>query len=194
MLVDLLDRGRIVLRPDGLGLLRTLDDRRLGREFLKASDGLDQQVVLTRQLQRNLRFGDFARIIDNEAPILVFDLVRNRNVDHAEFGHLVIPEDLGVLPPEPGDPAIDLRDPLLQSVLLDEVDKKQNDRQKPHPQSADLLFELDLLFLQDRNLLLDALLFRDNLFSSLLIIVEQDLGLILITIRGFRENFSFHGY
>ena len=192
VLVELLDRSRIVVGIDRLGLLRTLDDRGLLRELLQTADGVDQQVVLARQLQRDLRFGNPPRIVDDEAPVLVLDLLGHRHIDHAEFRDLVVAEDLVVLFVEFADPRIEIRNLFHQFVLLDEIDKEEDNCQKPHPQAGDLLFELRLLLLEHSDLFLDALLLCDNLFSSLLIIVEQDFGLILTTIRRFRENFSFH--
>ena len=194
VLVELLDRRRIVPRLDRLGILRALDDRSLLREFLEASDGVDQQVVLTRQLQGDLRFGNPPRIVDDETPVFVLDLLGHGNVGYAQLGDLIVAEDLIVLLAEFADTGVDIRNLLHQPALLDEIDEKQNDRQKPHPQSGDLLFELRLLLLEHRDLLFETLLLGDNFFSGLLIIVEQNLGLILTTIRRFRENFSFHSW
>lgn len=93
---------------------------------------------------------------------------------------------------ELSDAGIKLRDLFHQSVLLDEIDKEENNCQKPHPQSGNLLFELRLLLLEFGNLFFEVFLLCDNFFSRLLIIVEQDFCLILTTIGRFRENFSFH--
>ena len=77
------------------------------------------------------------------------------------------------------DFAVDFLNLFFQGAFLDKVDEEENDRQKPDPEAAYLLFEGGFLLLELCHLLLDALLFADNPFGCLAVIVEEDFGLVL---------------
>ena len=189
-LVHLLDRQRVVVGVDALRLIRRLYNRGLGGELLHLGHRFHEQVVLPRQLQAHLRRGHIARVVDDKALVLVGDLLCYGNIGNAHRGHLVVPEDVGILCILALNHLVDGRHLLVILLVADEVHEEGHDGQQPFPGVATFLFNLLLVLHELIDLLLEGLLLPHNAFGSLCVVVEEEPGLILVDVARVFEDFS----
>ena len=85
---------------------------------------------------------------------------------------------------------------LLSDILgLPEIlDRQCDDCENPERNCSNLGLKKDFFFFKRFNLFLDAFLFFYNLFSNLLVIIEKNLGLVLINITRVRKNLTGHNF
>ena len=189
-LVGFLNRERVVVGVDAFGLVRRLDDGRFGGQLLHLCDGLYQQVVLARHLQRHVRGRHAVGVVHHKALVFVGHLTGHGHVGHAQTRHLVVAEDGGVLLALLLYLAVYQGQLLVVLALAHPVHEEGYDGQEPFPDVAFPELHGGAVFFELAYLLLDGFFLLHYAACGLFVVGVEQPGLVLIDVARIAEYFS----